>query len=135
MASLGFPSGSVSVHVTRCQVKRQRCSSRTCRVQKNHNILRKNTIYNELNTLYMLFFNVDNPCGPPLKSRLSFLTYSNIVFFIQYKNYERILLQSCRIYPHYAYLACTHSNLIYGHTQQIGVKKGTRCSLKIVFFP
>ena len=36
---------SVSV-CTQWQVKNQRCS-RTCRVQKNHNILRKNTIFNE----------------------------------------------------------------------------------------
>ena len=31
---------------TQWQVKHQRCSI-TCRVQKNHNILRKNTIFNE----------------------------------------------------------------------------------------
>ena len=39
LASLGFPSVSVSVH-TRWQVKHQHCS-RTWRVQKNHNIFRK----------------------------------------------------------------------------------------------
>ena len=32
---------------TQWQVKHQRCSSRTCRVQKNHNILRKNTLFIE----------------------------------------------------------------------------------------
>ena len=32
---------------TQWQVKHQRCSSRTCIVKKNHNILRKNTISNE----------------------------------------------------------------------------------------
>ena len=32
---------------TQWQVKHQCCSSRTCRVQKNHNILGKNTIFNE----------------------------------------------------------------------------------------
>ena len=32
---------------TQWQVEHQRCSSRACRVQKNHKILRKNTIFNE----------------------------------------------------------------------------------------
>ena len=40
-----FPLG-VS-ECTQWQVKHQRCSSRTCRVQKNRNILWKNTIFNE----------------------------------------------------------------------------------------
>ena len=39
-----FPFGASEC--TQWQVKRQRCS-RTWRVQKNHNILRKNTIFNE----------------------------------------------------------------------------------------
>ena len=42
---------------TQWQVKHQRCNSRTCRVQKNHNILRKtqclmNTLYVNFTTLY-----------------------------------------------------------------------------------
>ena len=40
-----FPLG-VSVY-TQCQVKHKQRYSRTCRVQKNHKILRKNTLFNE----------------------------------------------------------------------------------------
>ena len=38
---------------TQWQVKHQRCS-RSCRVQKNHNILRKDTIFNE-HTVFLFF--------------------------------------------------------------------------------
>ena len=46
-----FPLGGFSV-CTQRQVKHQRCGGRTWRVQKNHNILRKNTIFNQHPVVY-----------------------------------------------------------------------------------
>ena len=115
-----FPLG---VSCTQWQVKHQSCS-RTCRVQKNHNILRKNKIFNEplklgsysstlpcsfRSTWFLLFFGIYDIDGIInqkrvfIRRRLSFASLSTQIF----THLLICMFMNHALYVRYVYYNCT----------------------------